>query len=266
MASPHHVLILGGHGKVAQLLTPLLLKRSWTVTSVIRKQEQVPAVEQLGAGLPGKLSVLVRSIEGVDSQEKAASILDEVNPNYVAWSAGAGGKYGPEGTNRIDRDAAIHFINAAAAKPSITRFLLVSYNGSRRKAAPWWSASEWDDYHKNINFGVLANYYKAKLAADEVLYEVSKKSPTLTGIDLRPGRLTEAPKGKVTLGKNERVHGSVSRDTVAHVIDALFAAEGVKSGWVDLLEGDDDINEAVAAVIRDSVDAAEGEEIYVKYV
>lgn len=88
MASPHHVLILGGHGKIAQLLTPLLLKRSWTVTSVIRKQEQVPAVEKLGAGLPGRLSVLVRSIEDVDSQEKAASILDEVNPDYVAWSAG----------------------------------------------------------------------------------------------------------------------------------------------------------------------------------
>lgn len=88
MASPHHVLILGGHGKVAQFLTPLLLKRSWAVTSVIRKQEQVPDVEKLGAGLPGRLSVLVRSIADVDSQDKAARILDEVNPDYVAWSAG----------------------------------------------------------------------------------------------------------------------------------------------------------------------------------
>lgn len=87
MAS-HHVLILGGHGKVAQILTPLLLKRAWTVTSVIRKQEQIPTVEKLGTGLPGRLSVLVRSIEDVDSQDKAASILNEVNPDYVAWSAG----------------------------------------------------------------------------------------------------------------------------------------------------------------------------------
>lgn len=178
---------------------------------------------------------------------------------------GAGGKYGAEGTYRIDRDAAINFINAAAAKPSISRFLLVSYNGSRRKAAPWWTASEWEDYHKNINFGVLATYYQAKIAADEVLYEVSKQSPTLVGIDLRPGRLTDDPKGNVTLGRNKDVQGEVSRETVAHVADAILAADGVKSGWIDLLKGDDDINEAVAAVVRDGVDAAEGEDIYAKY-
>lgn len=88
MANSHHVLLLGGHGKIAQLLTPLLLNRSWTVTSVIRKQEQVPAVEKLGAGLPGKLNVLVSSVDEVDSQERAASILSQVKPDYVAWSAG----------------------------------------------------------------------------------------------------------------------------------------------------------------------------------
>ncbi|PTB66793.1 NAD(P)-binding protein [Trichoderma citrinoviride] len=265
MASPHNVLILGGHGKIAQLLTPLLLKRSWAVTSIIRKQDQVPAVERLGAGLPGRLSVLVRSIEDVDSQDKAASILDEVNPDYIAWSAGAGGKYGTEGTFRIDRDAAIHFINAAAARPSVTRFLLISYNGSRRKAAPWWSATEWEEYHNSVNLGPLATYYKAKLAADEVFYEVSKKSSTLVGIDLRPGRLTDEPKERVTLGKTKNVQGSISRVTVAHVADALLAAEGVKSGWLDLLQGDKEIDEAVDAVVREGVDTAEGEDIYSKY-
>lgn len=85
------------------------------------------------------------------------------------------------------------------------------------------------------------------------------------GIDLRPGALTEKPKGNVTLGKNKNVKGEVSRETVAYVADALLAADGVKSGWVDLLQGDDDIDEAVAAVVRDGVDAAEGEDIYAKY-
>jgi dTDP-4-dehydrorhamnose reductase len=87
MAS-HHVLLLGGHGKVSQLLTPLLLKRSWTVTSVIRSEEQKPTIEQLGAGLPGKLNVLVRSIEDIDSRDKALGVLSEVQPDYIAWSAG----------------------------------------------------------------------------------------------------------------------------------------------------------------------------------
>lgn len=87
MAS-HHVLILGGHGNIAQKLTPLLLRRSWTVTSVIRKQEQVPTIEKLGAGLPGKLNVLVQSIEDVASQQQAQDILTKVKPDYIAWSAG----------------------------------------------------------------------------------------------------------------------------------------------------------------------------------
>ena len=84
----HHVLLIGGHGKVAQLLTPLLLKRSWTVTSVIRAQDQVPTIESLGAGQPGKLNVLVTSIEDITSQDQAAQILKDVKPDYVAFSAG----------------------------------------------------------------------------------------------------------------------------------------------------------------------------------
>ena len=93
-----HVLVLGGHGKVAQLLTPLLLQRSWTVTSVIRSEEQVPTIRKLGDNQAGKLQVLVRSIEDVKDVSQAKSILDEVKPDYIVWSAGAGGKGGP---NRV---------------------------------------------------------------------------------------------------------------------------------------------------------------------
>lgn len=91
-----HVLILGGHGKVSQFLTPLLLRKSWTVTSIIRAEEQVPTVQKLGDSLQGKLNVLVRSIEDVKSESQAKTILDEVKPDYVVWSAGAGGRGGPE--------------------------------------------------------------------------------------------------------------------------------------------------------------------------
>ncbi|KAF5000597.1 hypothetical protein FGRMN_1629 [Fusarium graminum] len=260
----HHVLLLGGHGKIAQLLTPLLLKRSWTVTSVIRTSEQTPAIEQLGAGLPGKLNVLVRSIEDVTSQDKALGIINEVKPDYVAWSAGAGGKGGAERTFKVDRDAAVHFINAAASVPSITKFLLVSYTGSRRSGALWWPAGEWEEYHEKVNNGVLANYYKAKIDADEALYKVSKKSSTLAGIDLRPGTLTDEPATKVEFGKTKHItSGSrVSREAVAEVASHLLAAGDVKTGWYDLLDGDEDIPAAVDRVVREDVDAAEGEVIY----
>jgi uncharacterized protein YbjT (DUF2867 family) len=92
----HHVLLLGGSGKVAQLMTPMLLQRSWTVTSIIRNPEQIANLQKLGENQGGKLNVLVRSLEDVKSDEQAKSIIDEVAPDYVVWSAGAGGKGAPE--------------------------------------------------------------------------------------------------------------------------------------------------------------------------
>ncbi|TKA75950.1 hypothetical protein B0A49_03708 [Cryomyces minteri] len=71
-----HILLLGGHGKVAQLLTPILLQRSWTVTSLIRNADQSDAILNLGKSKPGELNVLVRSLEEVKSDADAQSVLE----------------------------------------------------------------------------------------------------------------------------------------------------------------------------------------------
>lgn len=89
---PGHVLILGGHGKVAQHLTRVILSRSWTVTSVIRSQEQVAAIEKSAAATPGRVNILVQSLEQIKDVSQAKKILDQVKPDAVVWSAGAGGK------------------------------------------------------------------------------------------------------------------------------------------------------------------------------
>lgn len=109
---------------------------------------------------------------------------------------------------------------------------------------------------------MLATYYKAKIAADEVLYETSKKSSTLVGICLRPAALTDEPAGKVELGKTAHVKGDVSRATVAATADALLAVDGVKNTWLDLQDGSEDLDAAVKRCIKDGVDTAEGEEIF----
>ncbi|KAI6777711.1 uncharacterized protein J7T54_007605 [Emericellopsis cladophorae] len=254
-----HVLLLGGHGKIAQLLTPLLLKRSWTVTSVIRAKEQVPTIEALGKGTPGKLNVLLSNIEDVDSQDKADKILKEANPTYVVFAAGAGGKGPAERTFKVDRDAATHFINAAAGIPSITRFLLISYLGSRRQSASWWASGEWDKFNKEVNEGVLANYYKAKIVADEVLYKAGQ-SGKLTTVGLRPGTLTEEKAGKVTLGKT-KISENVSRESVAKVTDELLAADELTTSWIDLTDGEEEISSAVQRVVTEGVDTSEGEPV-----
>ena len=85
---PPRVLLIGGHGKVSQLLTPKLVARSWNVTSLIRDSSQSTTIEALAKEGPGKVSILVRSVEEVRSQQQAQAILDETSPDYVVWSAG----------------------------------------------------------------------------------------------------------------------------------------------------------------------------------
>lgn len=87
MAS-RRVLLLGGHGKVSLLLTPLLVARSWHVTSVIRDPSQKEDILATVKDQPDKIDVLVSSLEDVKSKEDAEKIIFQTKPNYVVWSAG----------------------------------------------------------------------------------------------------------------------------------------------------------------------------------
>ncbi|KAL8969732.1 MAG: hypothetical protein Q9183_001861, partial [Haloplaca sp. 2 TL-2023] len=170
----------------------------------------------------------------------------------------AGGKGGPSRTQAIDRDSCIHFIRAAADTPSITKFLLVSYLGSRRTKAPWWNDDEWKSTQE-VNNGVLKNYYPAKLAADECLTAVANRGRDLQAIILRPGSLTD-DNGKriVSLGKT-KARGSISRSDVAAVAAELLDSKA--TGWIDLLDGEEPISDAVRRVVEDKVDCVEGEDV-----
>ena len=82
------ILLLGGHGKVSLLMTPKLVARSWNLTSVIRDPAQKPDILEAGKNGPGKVDVLVESIEDVKSESDAKRILDLAKPDWVVWSAG----------------------------------------------------------------------------------------------------------------------------------------------------------------------------------
>ena len=254
------VLLLGGHGKISQILTPLLLSRSWQVTSVIRDPSQKPIITALGKNQPGTIDVLVTSLEDVKTTDQAKTIITSTSPSYVIWSAGAGGKGGPERTKAVDQDACCAFIRAAASTPTVTKFLLVSYIGSRRSKAPWWSDEEWAATQE-VNDGVLKNYYPAKLAADECLTaSYPKDNSGQAGICLRPGSLTEDEgEGQVVLGKTG-ARGKVRRGDVARVAAELLASEGVRSCWLDLLEGEQSIQNAIQDCVEKSIDCREGED------
>jgi hypothetical protein len=264
----HHVLLIGGHGKVSQLLTPLLLSRSWNVTSVIRTADQKPTIEALGKNQPGKLDVLVSSVADVKSESDAKQIIDRVKPDWVVWSAGAGGKGGASNTIAVDQDAAIAFTKASIHTPSVKKFLTVSYLSSRRGRPSWWSDSDWETAQKTNN-EILPTYYKAKVAADEVLTVLSREraekegkdgvseKERFAGISLRPGALTDEKAGGVKVGKIG-AGGKTSRDTTAHAIVA--ALETGVNGWVDVIDGDEDPKQAIQKLADQGIDTAEEED------
>ncbi|KAG9236747.1 hypothetical protein BJ875DRAFT_396543 [Amylocarpus encephaloides] len=257
-----HILLLGGHGKVSLLMTRKILSRSWNLTSVIRDPSQTQSILDAGANQPGKLDVLVENIEDVKSVEDAKKVLEKAaggSVDWVVWSAGAGGRGGAERTNAIDRDACIHFIRASLARASITKFLLVSALSSRRSRAPWWNDEDWALVSK-MNEQILPVYYKAKLAADEVLAVEGTGRKGFGWISLRPGGLSDEEEGgRVQVGKT-RARGMVSRGDVAEVGVRLLEREGVR-GWFDLLGGEREVGEEVERVFKEGENSMEGEDL-----
>jgi hypothetical protein len=119
----------------------------------------------------------------------------------------------------------------------------------------------------------LPDYYRAKLEADELFAAMSKKrldegDSKFQPILLRPGLLADSPAtGKVELGKAVKTEEKVSREDVAIVADRLLARDDTR-GWIDILGGEEPIDEAVERVVREGVDTIEGEDvasIYAKY-
>ncbi|KAG9507995.1 hypothetical protein J7337_001552 [Fusarium musae] len=262
MASNRHVLVLGGNGKISRLLTVILLEKSWTVTSLIRNPDQIDDLKKISEGLPGDHKILVHDLIRVDSQEKAAAILDEVKPDSVVFSAG-GLDLGPGAVRsiiRIDRDAAIFFIKASVANKSISHHLQVSYLGARREKAPWWTAEDWEGW-KKVNSTFLGPYYEPKTAADEALVTEARKRDGLTAVSVRPGGLTDKDEGGVLLGQTKQARGMTTRASTARVMALVLEKEGVKGHWLDVLDGEEDAATAVDRYVHDESECAEGEPV-----
>jgi uncharacterized protein YbjT (DUF2867 family) len=211
------VLVLGGHGKVALLLAPLLAARGDDVTSVIRNPDHTGDVTAAGA------APLVLDVESADE----AALRDAVaGYDAVVWSAGAGGG-SAERTYAVDRDAAIRTMDAAAAA-GVRRFVMVSWIGS----TPDHGISPDDSFFA---------YADAKLAADDHL-----RATALDWTILGPGTLTLGePTGKITIDPEGK--GEVSRADVAAVIAATLEDDRTVGRFIRFGGGDTPIAEALAA-------------------
>ena len=255
-----NTLLIGAHGKVSLHLIPLLLSNSaQQLIAIVRASTQfADLISAAGAPYEARLHPKVHSLEDITSPAAASELLSSYNAETVIFSAGAGGKGGPSKTFAIDQDACIHFIEAAKVRKEVKRFIVVSYIGSRSKRAPWWTDEDWN-FTQESNNGVMKNYHKAKLAADQVLLRANEERGQGWGWSLRPGLLTDDEGGGVRMGKIG-VSGSISRKVVAKVVREIAEKQGGKGGYVDFLGGDEDIELAVQRVIREGIDCAEGED------
>lgn len=182
------ITIVGGHGKVALMLTSLLVKAGHDVVSMVRNQAHVAAVGEAGA------TAVAADVERLDRAGIAQLIGGS---EALVWSAGAGGG-NPKRTYAVDRDAAIRTIDAAV-DAGVRRFIMVSYSGSGRDNIP-----EDNPFHP---------YSVAKAAADAHLREAA-----LNWTIVAPGQLTgDEATGRIEAGPHV-LQGATSRANVARVI------------------------------------------------
>ncbi|MGN7246651.1 SDR family oxidoreductase [Janibacter anophelis] len=209
------IVVIGGHGKVALLLAPLLVEEGHEVTSVIRNPDHAAEVEAGGA------TALVADVEQLDVDGLADLLRGH---DAVVWSAGAGGG-DPERTRAVDQDAAIRSMDAAAAA-EVPRYVMVSYCG----AGPDHGIDPDNPFHA---------YAQAKAAADEHL-----RASDLEWTVLGPSGLTlDPPSGAIHVGREGS--GKVSRANVARVITATLGANSTVRRTIEFHDGAQPIDDAI---------------------
>ncbi|MBS7456860.1 SDR family oxidoreductase [Coralloluteibacterium stylophorae] len=210
------VFIIGGHGKVARLLTPLLVAGGHRVTAAIRNPAHADEVAGDGA------TPLLFDIEQAGTEAIAARLADH---DAVVWAAGAGGGDAAR-THAVDRDAAIRSIDAAR-RTGVRRYVMLSYitSGRDQGLAPD------DPFHP---------YATAKAAADTHL-----RGSGLDWTIIGPGRLTmDAPSGRIALDPGA-AHGATARGNVAMVIATALATPATVGRTLDFVDGDTPIAQAL---------------------
>jgi len=213
-----HVVIAGGHGKIALRLTARLAARADIVTSLIRNPDHRADVEQAG-GRPVVVDLEATTVDDL------APILS--GADAVVFAAGAGPGSGAARKDTVDRAAAVLLAEAARAA-GVHRYLLVSSTGV-------------DDPPRPGTDEVWAAYLAAKKAAEEAI-----RASALAWTILRPGALTDDPgTGRVLLAPPPVPPAEVTRDDTAAVLVALLDTPATAGQVLELRAGDTDVDKAV---------------------
>ncbi|GLZ41304.1 NAD(P)H-binding protein [Actinokineospora sp. NBRC 105648] len=216
------LVIAGGHGKIALLLTRLAADRGDTVVGLVRNPDHVEDVRARGG------DAVVLDLEAAQAEQVAAALA---GADAVVFAAGAGPGSGVARKDTVDR-AAAELVADGAEIAQVRRFLQVSAMGLDRVTGD----AAGDE--------VFSAYLRAKDAAERDL-----RTRDLDWTILRPGRLTDdPPTGGVELAESVR-GAAVSRADVAAVLLALLDTPDTAGLTLELVGGQVPVEVAVQSAI-----------------
>lgn len=212
------VAVVGGHGKVARLLHPLLVRAGHTPVALVRSEAYRHELEALGA------EVRLLDVEKETPEEFARAFA---GCRAVVFSAGAGTDGRVERKRTVDLEGSLKSIDAC--KPAgIKRFVQLSAmavdDPIPEDAPPVWRA-----------------YIEAKRSADQAL-----RDSQLDWTILRPGWLTDDPGTRRVLIGRDAPEGDIPRADVAAVIAAVLDNDGTIERQWELIQDGLLIIEAIA--------------------
>ncbi|WP_062464941.1 SDR family oxidoreductase [Demequina soli] len=192
---PERVAVVGGAGRVARRLIPLLLHRGHEVVALARREEQLLALRDLGA--------IARhlDIENADEPDFAAVLG---GCDAVVFAAGGGPDGNAARKRSVDLEGSLKSI-AAAKRRGIKRFVQVSAMGVDAEPDP-------------DRGDVWTAYVYAKREAD-----IELRRSGLAWTILRPGLLTDGPgTGCITIAEKVQPY-SIPRIDVAQTIASCIS-------------------------------------------
>lgn len=212
------VTILGAHGSIARLLTPLLVARGHAVRGLVRAEDQFGDLRADGA------EPVLCDLEVIVAEE-LDGVLD--GSDVVVFAAGSGPGSGPQRKLTMDRAGAIKSVNSAA-RVGVDRFVIISSMGAD------------DPPQDDETFSV---YLRAKADADAAVREAD-----IDATIVRPGALTDdEPTGSVAVAESTG-RGKIPRADVAAVLAELIDTDGGRNATFELIGGDTSIADAVSTL------------------
>ena len=213
------IVIAGGHGKIALLLSRQLTDAGHQAVGIIRNPAQATDLRAAGA-IP-----LVLDLEHSSIDDVAVALA---GADATVFAAGAGPDSDADRKMTLDRDGAI-LLADASVHAGVRRLVVVSSMG-----ADTFDASS-DD--------VFQVYLRAKSEADTAV-----RQRDLDWTIVRPGSLTDSePSGLVTVGQAVP-RGSIPRTDVAAVLAALLVGNTGVRRQFEVTSGQTPIAAAIGAL------------------